>query len=84
MLQRYKFFSKYYSDIPKIHHDLLAVYDIDTLHGRGQARDSVPVPSVIRTRKKVFSIFASSATEKGLSEKSNRNNTPRVNSIRSI
>lgn len=46
MLQRYKFFSKYYSDIPKIHHDLLAVYDIDTLHGRGQARDSVPVPSV--------------------------------------
>lgn len=39
MLQRYKFFSKYYSDIPKIHHDLLAVYDIDTLHGRGQARD---------------------------------------------
>ena len=46
MLQRYKFFSKYYSDIPKIHHDLLAVYDIDTLHGRVQARDSVPVPSV--------------------------------------
>jgi hypothetical protein len=43
MLQRYKFFSKYYSDIPKIHHDLLAVYDIDTLHGRGQARDSVPL-----------------------------------------
>ena len=46
MLQRYKFFSKYYSDIPKIHHDLLDVYDIDTLHGRVQARDSVPVPSV--------------------------------------
>ena len=46
MLQRYKYFLKYYSDIPKIHHDLLAVYDIDTLHGRGQARDSVPIPSV--------------------------------------
>ena len=39
MLQRYKFFSKYYSDIPKIHHDLLAIYDINTLFGRGQARD---------------------------------------------
>ena len=44
MLQRYKFFSKYYSDIPKIHHDLLAVYDIDTLHGRRQARDMYLLP----------------------------------------
>ena len=46
MLQRYKFFSKYYSDIPKIHHDLLAIYDINTLLEREQARDSVSVPSV--------------------------------------
>ena len=29
------------------HHDLLAIYDINTLLERGQARDSVPVPSVI-------------------------------------
>ena len=27
--------------------NILAIYDINTLLGRGQARDSVPVPSVI-------------------------------------
>ena len=26
--------------------NILAIYDINTLFGRGQARDSVPVPSV--------------------------------------
>ena len=31
--------------------NILAIYDINTLLGRGQARDSVPVPSVTGGRK---------------------------------
>ena len=31
--------------------NILAIYDINTLLGRGQARDSVPVPSVRERRQ---------------------------------
>ena len=31
--------------------NILAIYDINTLFGRGQARDSVPVPSVMMGEK---------------------------------
>ena len=42
------------------HHDLLAIYDINTLLGLGQARDSVPVPSVTvatRARRMMMMVF---------------------------